>query len=171
MQHLASMCFSLFLNLRYSFSLRGATLFEIEQRIKLFNTLFSVIRFFFSLQYITSSAAQHWCWQMTCRVWRCSVATIWILGYSAHLSSVSALLPPFCWLAGTNMSIIHHKHEQLESPVPSCYKIMRWPSFSSSGPEEDRNDKCKKVGGINGYINKSGMEFPIFEKKKKKKLN
>lgn len=39
------------------------------------------------------------------------------------------------------MSIIHHKHEQLESPVPACYTIMRWPSFSSSGPEMDRNDK------------------------------
>lgn len=69
----------------------------------------------------------------------------------------------FCWLPGTNMSIIHHKHEQLESPVPACYTIMRWPSFPRNGPEIDGNDKSeiKKVRSLNGYISKSGVELPI----------
>lgn len=72
--------------------------------------------------------------------------------------------PSFCWLPGTNMSIIHHKHEQLESAVPACYTIMSWPSFSSSGPEMDRNDKSeikKKVRSLNGYISESRIEWPI----------
>lgn len=60
------------------------------------------------------------------------------------------------------MSIIHHKHEQLDSPVPACYTIMRWPSFSS-GPEKDRNDKCKRQEHSMGILIKVESNYQLLE--------